>query len=149
MFLIIMMLELHTEQVLDQQLNFLRFCVNKTPQTSRTFQRILVEYKIVVFYNSTILVSISISLNCCFNFFGVIPNAPTTTGITFNGIFSSIIFSTFHFIFLPIFNSAIKRTCKVNNFALTFGLIYYYHIRSSCLNDMISLYHNNIPQYLP
>ena len=41
---------------------------------------------------------------------------------------------------LPLFNSATKGACKVNNFALVFGLIYYYHIRSSCLNDMISLY---------
>ena len=60
--------------------------LNKTPQTSRTFRRILAEYKMVVFCNSTILVTIPISLNHCFNFFGVVPNAPTTTGITVTGI---------------------------------------------------------------
>ena len=49
---------------------------------------------------------------------------------------------------LPLFNSATKGACKVNNFALVFGLIYYYHIRSSCLNDMISLY-CHMPKYLP
>ena len=35
---------------------FLRFCVNETPQTSGTFRRVLAQYKVVVFYNFTILV---------------------------------------------------------------------------------------------
>ena len=47
-FITIIMLELHTVQILDQWLNFLRFCVNKIPQISRTFWRILGEYKMVV-----------------------------------------------------------------------------------------------------
>ena len=93
----------------------------------------------VVFYNFTILVSVPISLNCFFNFFGVVPNAPTVEGLLSLAypIFSSILFSdpfvAFYVNFLPLFNFAIKGTCKVNNFALMFGLIYYYHIRTSCL----------------
>ena len=79
----IIMLELHTEEVLDQWLHFLRFCSNKTPQTSRTFRRILAEHKMVVFCSSTIIASIPASLNHYFNFFGIVLNAPTTTGITF------------------------------------------------------------------
>ena len=118
------MLELHTEYVLDQWLNFLRFCVNKASQTSRIFWRFLAEYKMVIFCNFTILVSIPITLNSCFNFFGAILNAPTTTGITFMAypIFCSILFSNryVYLIFLPLFNSAIKGACKVNNFALNF-----------------------------
>ena len=92
---IIIMLELHTEQVLIQWLNLLRFCVDKTPQTSRIFWRILAEYTIVVSSNSTILASIPISLNYCFNFSGAVPNAPPTTGITFTGI-SHIFFTSFY-----------------------------------------------------
>ena len=79
--IIINMLKLHTvalEQfrliALDQWLNFLRFCVKKTPQTSRTFRRIFAEYKTVVFRSSTILFSNSVSesLSHCLHFFGVV-----------------------------------------------------------------------------
>ena len=66
--------------------------VNKTPRTSRTFRRILAEYKKVVLCNSTILVSIPVSLNYYFNLFGVIPNAPTFTGIS-------------HILLISLFNS--------------------------------------------
>ena len=46
----------------------------------------------VVFCNSTILVSIPVPLNNCFNFFGVVPNAPGLPSLTYP-IFSSILFS--------------------------------------------------------
>ena len=135
----------------------MRFCVNKTAQNSRTFRRILAKYKMVVFCNSSILVLIPITLNYCFNFFDVVLNAPKIWYMPVKKIyvvvyrdyfhwhipcflqFSFQIVITFYLIFLPLFNSAIKGAYKVNNFALIFGLIYYY-IRSSCLNDIISLY---------
>ena len=48
---VIIMLELHTEWVLDQWLNFLRFFVSKTPQTLITSWRILAEFiTVVLFY---------------------------------------------------------------------------------------------------
>ena len=79
-----------------------------------------------VLCNSTIFVSVLISLNCCFNFFGVVLNAPTTTKITCTGIshifFNSlqIVIITFHLIFLPLFNSAITGTS--NLILVLFGL---------------------------
>ena len=88
--IIIMILELHTEQVLDQLLNVLRFCVNKTAQTGRTFRRILAEYKMVISAIPLFFVSISISLNCCFNFIGVVPNTPSITEITYTDISLSL-----------------------------------------------------------
>ena len=36
----------------------------------------------VVFCSATILITIPMSLNCCFKLFGVVRNAPTTTGVT-------------------------------------------------------------------
>ena len=128
-------------------LNFLRFCVNKTPQTSITFRRILAEYTTVVFCNSTILFSIPMSLDDCFNFFGVVPNAPTNIGITLTGIFHIFFNSRYRslqpFILSFSLSSIVlsKGHSKSMVFALIFGLIYYYDIRSSCLNEMISLYY--------
>ena len=53
--------------------------------------------------------------------------------------FSFQIVITFYLNFLPLFNSAIKGACKFDNFALIFGFIYYYYIRSSYPNDMTAM----------
>ena len=72
---------------------FLRFGDNKSPQISRTFLRILAEYKITLFCNSTIFVSIPMSSNLFLNSFGVVPKAPIMIGITFTRVFQ-IFFSS-------------------------------------------------------
>ena len=101
-------------------------------------------FKMVVFCNSTVFVSVFITLNRGFNFFGVVPNAPTTRRITFTGISYMFFNSLFRSLYLFILSFSLSSILlsiganKVNNFALIFALIYYYHIRSSCLNDTIS-----------
>ena len=65
-------------------------------------------------------------------------------------IFSSILFSDRYNLsshLCPFLQFCYQRGMQSQTFALIFGLIYYYHIRSSCLNGMISLY-CNIPEYL-
>ena len=62
---------------------FLSFDNNKFLQISSTFLRILAECSNTVFCNSTILVFIPISFSLFGNLDGVVPSAPTITGITF------------------------------------------------------------------
>ena len=121
---VIILLELHS----DQWLNFMKFCVNKTPQTSRTFWRIFAEFKMVVVYNSTILASIPISPHHCFSFFGVIPNAPTTTGMLLltYPIFYSILFSGFYNL-STILSPSLQFCYQSGMQMLIFGRIYYCH----------------------
>ena len=72
---------------------FLRFGDNNSPQISRTFLRNLAEYKIALFCNSTIFVSIPMSSNHLLNSFRVVPKAPIIIGITFTRVFQ-IFFSS-------------------------------------------------------
>ena len=98
---------------------------------------------LICFHTFRLILTFCNMLYRCFNVFGVVSNTLTTTGLLSLAypIVSSVLFSDrYNLSSLSYFHSAIKRACKVNNFALIFGLIYYYHIRCSCLNDMISLY---------
>ena len=69
------------------------FGCNKPPQTSRTFLRILAVCITALFWSSTIFVSFPRSCNPFFNFLGIAPNAPMTTGVTVSFIFQ-IFFSS-------------------------------------------------------
>ena len=98
---------------------------------------------LICFHTFRLILTFCNMLYRCFNVFGVVSNTLTTTGLLSLAypIVSSVLFSDrYNLSSLSYFHSAIKRACKVNNFALIFGLIYYYHISCSCLNDMISLY---------
>ena len=68
---------------------FLSFDNNKFLQILSTFLRILVECNNTVLCNSTIWVVIPISFSRFGNLFGVVPSAPTITGITFTFLFHS------------------------------------------------------------
>ena len=59
----------------------LRLGDSKSPQNSRTFLRILAEFRMTVFCSSTILVSIPISLSLFRRSLGVVPRAPITIGM--------------------------------------------------------------------
>ena len=71
----------------------LRFGDNKSPQTSRTFLRILAEQRMALFCKSTIRVSIPMSFNLFGSSLGVVPRAPTTTGMIFTCVFHSLFIS--------------------------------------------------------
>ena len=61
---------------------FSGFGINKISQISRTFLRILAEGKMTVFCNSVTRISIPMSSNLFFSFFGVVPSAPIIIGMT-------------------------------------------------------------------
>ena len=65
-------------------------------------------FKMVVFCNSTVFVSVFITLNRGFNFFGVVPNAPTTRRITFTGISYMFFNSLFRSLYLFILSFSLS-----------------------------------------
>ena len=93
----------------------MRFCVNKTSETSRTFLRIISEYKIQFLYHST---TFSI-----YYFFWCRPNAPATIAISFTDISDIFFNSLFISLYLLCKNiEHLNTMCLTVSFFLTQNL---------------------------
>ena len=88
----------------------LRLGDSKSPQNSRTFLRILAEFRMTVFCSATILVSIPISLSLLWRSLGVVPKAPITIGMICTLIFHNFLSSLARSWYFSSFSNSIVST---------------------------------------
>ena len=97
--------------------SFLRYGVNKTPHTSRTFRRILLVCIKTVVCNSVIFVSIPVVFSLFSRALSGVPRAPTPNGNTFTFIFHTFFSCLPRSKYLSIFSTSLSSTLALYGIA--------------------------------
>ena len=104
--------------------SFLRYDVNKTPPTSRTFQKILLVCVKRVFCNSVIFVSILMAFNLFSRASACVPRAPVTNGTTFTFIFHIFFSSLARSKYFSIFSTSLSHAVWWSQLFDIHGVLY-------------------------